>query len=84
MAFNISDHIQKFKERQKSAEPDIAVIIKELTHYIPEISRDNVQFQKGIIFIKNISPTKKSFLKLKKRIIIKKINTSNIIVRDII
>lgn len=59
-------------------------ILRELQIFIPAISHDDVRFNKNIIFIKNISPTKKTFLKLKKRIIIKKLLASNIKVYDII
>lgn len=84
MTFNISDHIKKFKKRQQQIEPDINIILHELNKHIPSISRENIKLQNSNIFIKNISPTKKTFLKLKKRLIIKNLLHKDISVRDII
>jgi len=84
MVFNISDYIQKIKDTRDQSNPDENVILNILNKEIPEISRDNVTVKNAIIFIKNISPTKKTFIKLKKRKIIQTLAQSNIIIRDII
>lgn len=84
MVFNISDHIKKFKDRQNIIEPDINIVLHILNKEIPGISRDMIQIRNNIIFIKNISPTKKTFLKLKKRTLLKKLKESDLVVHDII
>jgi hypothetical protein len=84
MTFNISDYIQKIKDTRDKSNPDGNIILAILNKEIPEISRDNIKINNSIIFIKNISPTKKTFIKLKKRKIIQLLAKSNIIIRDII
>jgi len=84
MTFNISDYIQKIKDTRDKSNPDENIILAILNKEIPEISRDNIKINNSIIFIKNISPTKKTFTKLKKRKIIQLLAKSNIIIRDII
>jgi len=84
MTFNISDYIQKIKDTRDKSNPDENIILAILNKEIPEISRDNIKINNSIIFIKNISPTKKTFIKLKKRKIIQLLAKSNIIIRDII
>lgn len=84
MVFNISDHIKKFKDRQNTTEPDVNIVLHILNKEIPGVSRDMIQIRNNIIFIKNISPTKKTFLKLKKRTLLKKLKESDLVVHDII
>jgi len=84
MVFNISQYVEKIKDKRDQLDPDINIVLTILNKEIPEISRDNVKINNSIIFIRNLSPTKKTFITLKKRKIIQILSQSNIIIRDII
>ena len=83
MEFNIQDLIKKisiqsddFKNKQK--------ILTILQGYIPSIGFSDIKFIKGRLFIKNISPLKKTHLKRNKNKIIKGAEKEGLIIRDII
>lgn len=84
MVLNISEYINKIKEKRDNSDPDINLVLHVLNKEVPGVSRDNIKINNNIIFIKNISPTKKTFIKLKKKKIIQRLLNSNLIIRDII
>lgn len=84
MVFNISDHIQKIKEKRKNIDPEKEQIIIILQKYIKDLSYDNLAISHAKIFIKNISPNQKSFIKIHKRTILKSLSKMDITIHDII
>lgn len=84
MVFNIADHIQKIKDKRKNIDPKKEQIIIILKKYIKNISYNNITVSHAKIFIKNISPTQKSFIKINKKKILKSLSKSDIIIHDII
>lgn len=84
MVLNISEYINKIKEKRDNSDPDINLVLHVLNKEVPGVSRDNIKINNNIIFIKNISPTKKTFIKLKKKKIIQALLKSDLRINDII
>ncbi len=80
MGFNIKDLLEKKIQKQQKPELEIINVLKE---YVPGIEKKDFIFIQGVIQIKNISPIKKTHIKLHKRLILKKLKNDEFLVRDI-
>lgn len=85
MDFNIKTYIEKLKKRTEQLQPQTEKEIQEILNSLGfKIESPSISFVSGIVSLKNISPTIKTSIKLKKNIIQKKAREKNIVIRDII
>lgn len=84
MNFNIKDALKKIKKRTESLYPEKKILKEILQKYIPEIESSQIILTKGKLSFKNISPTKRTFIKIHKQKIKKEAKGKDIVIRDII
>ena len=82
MDFNINKYLSK-KVIDNTLQPENTLknIFQE---YLVDIKPNNIQFQKGVVYLKELSPQEKLTIKLHKNSILEKAKNQDIDIRDII
>lgn len=84
MDVNIRAYIEKLKKKAGQHNSKNTLIEDILREHLPEISSSNFSFDRGNLFLKNMSPMKKTHIKLSSMNIKKKAQEKGIVIRDII
>lgn len=77
--------IKKLLDAKKNNKPKEAVgVVIFFREIFPNIEEKNIVFQKGVVFLKNLSPQKKTYIKLHGTKIKLRAKEKGVLIRDII
>lgn len=81
---DISKHIDRIKKRFDEQDPEFLKLQKVFSLYVSGFNKNHYKISYGKIFIKNIHPLEKAALLLKKEDILKGLNQSGLLIKDIL